>query len=92
MTYAYTLEERDSLRVRGYEVMETIPWAIEEYASEIVQRDRKWFAGTVSTRETFWANVEKAKRGEFKIPEPSGRVKKDRACLIQDSPPTPSVQ
>lgn len=89
MVYAYTLEERDSLRVRGYEVVETIPWAIESYAMEIVQRDQKWFAGTAATREAFWSDVEKAKRGEFKIPEPSARR---RACLIQDSPPTPSVQ
>jgi hypothetical protein len=92
MTYAYTLEERDSLRVRGYEVVETIPWAIEEYASEIVQRDRTWFAGTATLRETFWANVEKAKRGEFKVPEPSAYLKKSKACLIQDTPPTPSVR
>ncbi len=88
MVYAYTLEERDSFISKGYLEIEEIPWFIESYHMEIVSRERAWYHSTKQLRDEFWKNVEKAKKGEFKIPEPSPKRQKQNVCLISDSPPS----
>jgi hypothetical protein len=84
-TYAYTEEERDAAITDGWAVFETIPWAISKYSMKVVQRDRTWFQDTEAARDAFWADVQKAKDGTFKLPPPMPPRKK--ACQIVDSPP-----
>jgi hypothetical protein len=87
MVYAYTCEQRNEYVGKGFLEVEEVPWCIESFHTEIVSRERAWYEGTKQLREDFWANVEKAKKGEFKIPEPSPKRSKQQACLISDSPP-----
>lgn len=88
MIYAYTDEQRDSFLNNGYELLETIPYAIESYSSEVVKRERGWFESTKGLRNDFWENVQKAKDGSFKVPEPFVKKTKQKECLITDSPPS----
>lgn len=88
MTYAYTEEQRDTLLLQGYELLEIIPYAIESYASEVVKREVAWFESTKQLRDNFWTNVQKAKEGTFKVPEPFVKKTKAKECLITDSPPS----
>ena len=87
--YAYTEEEKSAFLEKGYEIFETIPWAISEYHTEIIQRDRQWFEETAPLREKFWADVAAARIGAFKMPPPVTPTLKTVACMITDSPPSP---
>ena len=91
LVYAYTQEEKDSYLTKGYLEMEEIPWYIESYHMEVVSRERAWYHSTKQLRDDFWKNVEKAKKGEFKIPEPSPKRQKQNVCLISDSPPAEQI-
>lgn len=88
MTYAYTEAERDNYIQNGYELLETVPWAIDSYSTEVVSREKAWYEGTKQLRDDLWMNVEKAKQGLFKIPEPTAKKTKAPLCLIIDSPPS----
>lgn len=65
MVYAYTEEQREEFEASGFDLIETIPWRIERLDTRVVPRDRAWFQSTAEKRESFWADVEKAKAGEF---------------------------
>lgn len=65
MVYAYTEEQREGFEASGFDLIETIPWRIERLDTKIVPRDRAWFQATAEKRESFWADVNKAKAGEF---------------------------
>ncbi len=86
MRYAYTEEERERYILEGFELLETIPWAVESHWIEIVSREKAWYDSTKQLREDFWKNVEKAKAGTFQVPEPT-KKSKQKGCLIVDSPP-----
>jgi hypothetical protein len=88
MRYAYTEVERETLLADGYELLETVPWAIESYFTEVVSREKAWYEGTKQLREDFWGNVQKAKEGTFKLPPPFVKKVKVQTCLIDDSSPT----
>jgi hypothetical protein len=60
-------------------------WKCLAYHHERVHRDQAWFASLGPKLEEFWLDVEKAKIGEFTLPE-SSRKKKDTVCLIMDEP------
>jgi len=72
MRYAYTVQERAELE-ESWSLVETIPWRVAGMYSEVVVRDRGWFAGTAEMRERFWVDVEKARAGLFEVP--AGRVR-----------------
>ena len=61
-------------------------WICVGLHHERVARDEAWFATLWPKLEEFWADVEKAKRGEFTLPE-STRKKKEVICEIVDSEP-----
>ena len=75
------------------EVVEYIPWRLMKWSEQLVVRNEEWWISLQPTLKTFWEDVEKAKRGEFLIPEstrPSKRIKTLSAstdslsdCLIQ---------
>lgn len=50
-------------------IMETIPWAMETYYLTTLERSHTWFAAVQPQIEAFWQDVEKARCGEFILPE-----------------------
>jgi len=63
------------------QTLELNTWKCEAYHHERVQRDEAWFASLLPKLEEFWQDVEKAKVGDFTLPE-SSRKKKEVTCLI----------
>ena len=64
-------------------VLETNIWKCEKIHHVRVYRDDAWFGSLKPKLDEFWADIEKAKTGEFVLPE-SSRKKKDVACMIAD--------
>jgi hypothetical protein len=72
--------------------LELNTWVCHAFHHERVHRDEAWFKSLLPKLYEFWEDVEKAKKGQFSLPE-SSRKKKDTKCLIVDSDPeTPLVQ
>lgn len=65
------------------EIIEIIPWRLTQWSEQIVTKNEEWWTSIKPMIDTFWEDVEKAKRGEFVVPE-STRVKKqkDDKCMI----------
>ena len=57
------------------EIVEIIPWRLMRWSEQQVMRSEEWWRSLQPFIETFWEDVEKAKRGEFTIPD-STRVSK----------------
>ena len=64
-------------------VLETNLWKCERIHHVRVYRDEPWFASLKPKLDEFWSDIEKARVGEFNLPE-SSRKKKEVACLIAD--------
>ncbi len=54
-------------------ILETVPWALETYFLTTLERSHTWFSAVQPQIEAFWADVEKARRGEFVLPEAKPR-------------------
>ena len=61
------------------EIVEMIPWKLVQWGEQIVTKSEEWWTSIVPLMDAFWEDVEKAKRGEFVVPE-STRKRKD--CQI----------
>ncbi len=59
------------------EIIEIIPWSLLQWSEQVVERNEEWWKGIQPAINNFWNDVEKAKQGEFHIPE-STRVKKQK--------------
>jgi hypothetical protein len=57
------------------EIVEIIPWRLMRWSEQQVMRSEEWWRSLQPFIETFWEDVEKAKRGEFTIPD-STRIAK----------------
>lgn len=60
------------------EVVEWIPWRLMKWSEQRVVRNEEWWEALQPVLRTFWEDVEKAKRGEFTVPDstrPSKRAK-----------------
>jgi hypothetical protein len=66
LRYVYTVQERAELD--AWAEIEKIPWRISGFYSEVVSRDRNWFASTAELRAAFWSNVAAARAGGFEVP------------------------
>lgn len=64
-------------------IAETIPWVCIKTHLKTVERSPTWFASVQPAIQAFWQDVEKAKKGEFTVPE-SSRKKKEVVCAIVD--------
>jgi hypothetical protein len=64
-------------------VLETNMWKCEKIHHVRVYRDEPWFASLKPKLDEFWQDIEKAKAGDFVLPE-SSRKKKEVACMISD--------
>lgn len=58
------------------EIIEIIPWKLVQWCEQMVVRSDEWWTSIVPMIDAFWEDVEKAKRGEFIVPE-STRKRKD---------------
>ena len=67
----------------GYKLIETIPWGLKKWHRKVVHRDRIWYEATVPWQETFWADVERAKKNE-ELLIPYTSAVKATVCLIED--------
>ncbi len=53
------------------EILETIPWRLYSWSEQSVYKDPNWWPSIKPAIDSFWEDVEKAKRGEFTVPEPT---------------------
>ena len=76
------------------EIMEKTPWRLMKWSEQLVARNEEWWVSLQPTLASFWEDVERAKRGEFTIPESTRPTKKAKtlaatasdtasSCLIQ---------
>ena len=56
-----------------------------QWSEQQVRRSEEWWAALQPIIQTFWEDVEKAKRGEFTVPESSRPAKKAKTeqCMIK---------
>ena len=50
-------------------LLERIPWSLYSWQEQVVRRAEGWWAGVKPVIDAFWEDVERAKRGEFVVPE-----------------------
>lgn len=70
--------------MNGDQIIEIIPWRLIQWAEQVVQRNDDWWQNVQPAINNFWEDVEKAKRGEFVVPESSRppRKVKEEKCII----------
>jgi hypothetical protein len=80
--YAYSISERETYVSDGYELIETIEFAITNIFNEVVKRDEKWYETTLPIQEEFWKDV----NSDYKLPEPKYKKHKveKNECLITE--------
>lgn len=68
-------------------LLERIPWSVYSWQEQVVLANPDWWTSVKPAIDSFWEDVEKAKKGEFIVPE--ARVRKSTAepkpenCIIQ---------
>jgi hypothetical protein len=67
-----------------WEILERIPWYLTSKHIEFIKRDKVWFHSIIPLLTDFWKDVEKAKEGNFQVPEPKPKKKKIELCAIVD--------
>lgn len=86
--YVYSPVNVDSLWTpeikEGEEIVEIIPWRLMQWSEQVVTRSEEWWQSIKPIIDVFWEDVEKAKRGEFVIPESTRAAKKPKEdkCMI----------
>ena len=80
MQYAYTETEMSAFV--GYEVVEKIPWRLNQMHSATITRDRGWFQNTMEQRQGFWEQVERARKGEIVEKPRIVVIKEPAVCMI----------
>jgi YqaJ-like viral recombinase domain len=67
------------------ELVEITPWKLQQWSEQMVKRNEEWWTALQPVINTFWEDVEKAKQGEFTIPDSTRatKVAKKEPCLIQ---------
>lgn len=68
----------------GEELVEIIPWRLIQWHEQVVTRSEDWWASIKPLIDVFWEDVEKARRGEFVVPESTRPAKKpkEEKCII----------
>jgi hypothetical protein len=67
------------------EIVEITPWKLKQWNEHLVRRNEEWWTALQPALNSFWEDVEKEKRGEFKVPESSRAPIKPKTepCRIQ---------
>jgi putative phage-type endonuclease len=79
MTDDWTPEIREN-----EEIVEIIPWRLNHWHEQVVSRSEEWWSSIKPMIDLFWEDVEKARRGEFVVPESTRPAKKQKVeeCMI----------
>jgi putative phage-type endonuclease len=66
------------------EIVEITPWRLNHWHEQIVTRSEEWWTSIKPMIDLFWEDVEKARRGEFIVPESTRPAKKQKVeqCMI----------
>jgi YqaJ-like viral recombinase domain len=66
------------------ELIEMIPWRLMDWSEHLVARNEEWWQSLKPVMNAFWEDVEKAKKGEFIVPESTRAAKKpkEEKCII----------
>jgi hypothetical protein len=64
------------------EVVELVPWRLMAWQEQVVTRSDAWWQALLPALDSFWADVEKYKRGEFVVPESTRPKRPAEACSI----------
>ena len=66
------------------EIVEITPWRLNHWHEQIVIRSEEWWTSIKPMIDVFWEDVEKARRGEFVVPESTRPAKKQKVeqCMI----------
>jgi hypothetical protein len=77
-------EWRPDTKEMDKEIVEIIPWRLLEWSEQVIVRNEEWWTTLQPLMELFWEDVEKAKRGEFVMPESARPAKKAKveSCKI----------
>ena len=69
----------------GEEIIEITPWKLSQWSEQLIMRNEDWWKGMQPHFEAFWSDVEKAKQGEFQVPDSTRPSKKQKTekCMIQ---------
>lgn len=77
--------EWEPMLADGEEVVEYIPWRLMRWSEQLVVRNEEWWNALQPILRTFWEDVERAKRGEFVIPESTRPAKKPKTMANDSS-------
>ena len=80
--YWYSNEGVENLLKKDYTIVEEIKYAIKKIYNVLIIRDVEWYEYTKKFQDQFWDDVERAKNGEYLIPEI--KRKRNDGCLISD--------
>ena len=71
----------------GEEIIEITPWKLSQWSEQLIMRNEDWWRGMQPHFQAFWSDVEKAKQGEFQVPDSTRPLKKQKTekCMIQFS-------
>jgi len=66
------------------EIIEIIPWRLFQWSEQVITRSEEWWTSIKPVIDIFWKDVEKAKRGDFVVPESTRPAKRPRIekCMI----------
>jgi hypothetical protein len=66
------------------QIVEIIPWRLNHWHEQVVSRSEEWWSSIKPMIDLFWEDVEKARRGEFVVPESTRPSKKQKVeeCKI----------
>ena len=60
------------------EIVEITPWRLNHWHEQIVSRSEEWWDSIKPMIDLFWEDVEKARCGEFVVPESTRQAKKQK--------------
>jgi len=80
--YWYSSEGLETLLKNDYIIIEEIKYAFKQVYNVLIKRDVEWYKYSIKFQDQFWDDVEKAKKGDYTIPEI--KRKRNDKCLISD--------
>ena len=67
------------------EIIEITPWRLQQWSEQVIVKNEEWWKAMKPMMAAFWEDVEKAKQGEFVVPDSTRPAKKQKTekCIIQ---------
>ena len=83
----HVTHEWEPMLSEGEEMVEKIPWRLMKWSEQLVIRKEEWWDALQPMLRSFWEDVERAKRGEFVVPESTRPSKRAKTAVASDSAP-----